>query len=258
MDHRLESERTKVLETRAKRLARVAVVFSVKDCDIGAAQEDGSRVYTVKCNVPRRVRVKQLRNPTALLSGKTYLRAEVEPYEDVDPAEDCSDLERKARTALEGVMRLQAELGDKQPGLRPEVLKDFTFGRDGFWKLVDLWQDFQSHKLVTKRAAWNREMVKKILEYVKANQDSFPDPSEGGELAVPIESLPSNIQNDMKNLQESTTVGVEEFRKRALVRIQAFVQSQSHEERLEMMIETFAEEQYDLAARLALNKIIKK
>merc|ERR1719183_3347096 len=60
-----------------KRFARVAVVFSVSDCDFGAAQ-DGTRVYAVKCDVTRRVRVKQVRNPEDWASKETYLRAEVE------------------------------------------------------------------------------------------------------------------------------------------------------------------------------------
>jgi hypothetical protein len=195
-------------------------------------------------------------NPEAWATKATYLRAEVEPYEDVDLEKDCTDLEERARVALEGVMRLQGE--DEQPGLKAEVLKDFTFGRDGFWKLVDLWQDFQSHKLVTKRALANGEMVKMIMEFVQENKDDIEEAQRNdGEVALEIDSLPLNIQYEVKRFQESTAEGIEDFRKRALFRIQAFVQCRSHEERLQMIIETFEEEEKTLAARSALRGLFK-
>jgi hypothetical protein len=141
--------------------------------------------------------------------------------------------------------------------LTKTVLEDFTFGRDGFWQLVDLWQDFQSHKLVTKRAQANGEMVKMILNYVQANEEDIPSPQNDGEVALEIDSLPSNIQFEVRRFQESTAESIEEFRKRALFRIQALVQCQSHEERLRMLTAIFEGEEKELAARSALRKIFK-
>jgi hypothetical protein len=237
-----------------ERFARVAVEFAVKECDVrDGLAPDGSRGYEVTCNVLRRVRVKSVRNPDAWASKRTYLRADVEPWEDLDEGRDCALLEDRARAALQAVLRRQPE---DAPGLRESVLDDFTFDRDGFWKLVDLWQDFQSHKLCYQRAMANSEMVKMLMKYVEANRDAATQ--QDNEIKLEIDSLPPNIQYEVKQFQERTSEGIEEFRKRALFRIQELVQSRSHEERLRMLTETFEQEEMELAGQSALRNVFKE
>ena len=88
---------------------------------------------------------------------------------------------------------------------------------------MDLWQDFQSHKLCYQRAMANSEMVKMLMKYVEANRDAATQ--QDNEIKLEIDSLPPNIQYEVKQFQERTSEGIEEFRKRALFRIQELVQS---------------------------------
>jgi hypothetical protein len=234
-----------------KRFSNVGTALVVKHCDFGITTEDDTQYPVAQCSVVGRVRIRKVYDARG--NESAHRRAEVEPYDDVGTALGTSDLELRAKAALQRVVALQEK--DDQLGLPEEVVTESTFSEDGLWKFVQVWQDVEILKVFAKHEQLQEGLRPRILEYMRKNQSNVELTLDDGSLTLStnLEALPSDLRQECRmheNFSRQDGVPAEVFNL-----IDAILQSRSHAERLQIFIDAFEEEEKKLAVRAALSNL---
>lgn len=233
------------------RLAKAAVGLLLKEVKDAPP---GSR-HRLVCEhevASRPVRLLNLLNPAAFLSGADFLKAECEEIVDTDSEVDCTAEERKLLNALYEVAALKDRLGDplrrwehgvdaegrpwlvdywELPTITEETVAMADPSRTGFWDLVKVWQGYCERRLVAQRQ--HRERAQASAE--GADQLSATEAAELRRLS----------QQDSEALIESSS--------ELLMRL---LQADAHQQRLALLRSVAEEEAACLAAVLAVKRAV--
>eukprot|EP00854_Cymbomonas_tetramitiformis_P016345 gene16346-19403_t len=231
-----------------------AVVFYLEDLK-EVSQETGDQVkYQCKHLVMERVSIKRIVNPENLSDRSTYLKVVVEPINDTDEAADCSMLEGEVADLFRNIITLQHAVGDYvhfSEELTERVNVDR--GDSGLWSTITLWQDFLQQRLVGRQQQVNQTIQTLITDYL---QEQGVDLTAG--MTIDVNTLPVGLRNELQRVQAEYAEEVQPQLEKAIYPFQLFVQSVSHEERLDMFKEMLQEEKKRLDAKASLKSLFSE
>lgn len=228
------------------RFARVGVVIEVNRIQFGSTSDEGAECIRVDFRVVGRVRVRKVLNPEAFGKESQHFRAQVDAYDDDDMTENAPDLEAQATATLRSLLELEKKKNPR--GLLKDLLKELEsikdLSRDGVWKFAEVWQNYHGIKTIAKRDELKNSLRPQILEYMMSNQsDTDLIPVKGGvALNISLDDLPPNLRKQVNIFEEAMAGGYQTI-PRELRLMQLLVQSQSHAERLRMLINAMEHDQ---------------
>lgn len=232
---------TKDEVTGRYQLAEVGVVFYLDDLQEVSEQTNDEVKYVCTHSVIGRVRLKRVLNPRAFADRSTYLRVEAEDLIDTDLDEDHGDAEERL---MQGVYQVAALQKTAEPTVR--FTEEALIGQNatrgpGFWRLVDLWQEYLGFRIRECQTRFERQLEAKLMAYFEDKKSADPR----GE-------LPEEIQKEIKAMQDELQEEARPLLRAQRHRSQVLVQSDSHADRLRLLQGIVDEDKRRLEARLAI------
>jgi len=237
---------TKDQETGAVKLSEVGVVFYLADLK-EVSEQTGDRIkYQCEHEVIGRVRLKQVLNPRVFADASTYLRVEVEDVIDVDGEANLAETESVVLDDFRQVMSLLQRGGSR---VQKDALQNVNATRgSGFWGLLETWQSYLNQRLQASRLQFEQAVRQTVVKYFQDEQQQLPP-------QISLEDMPPSVQMDIVKLERRFREEAQPLMKVASSLVQECVQSDSHEERLQLLGGAISEEKRRLEAKEALKAV---
>lgn len=246
------------------RFAEIGVVFYLDDLKEVSEQTGDQLKYIGTHSVISRVQIKKVLNPKDGTSRETYLRAEVEEFNDVDEtplaAYTATKAEEEVESKLRKIIELQTKLREN-PNLIM-FIKAFPSTRlgpgtnsktPGLWGTISGWQEFLKQRLAKLIENSNNDIDKQIDSYIQTNG------MEGIKVnqKMAIDDLPPLLRKKIRGTQdrylgEVEAMGGDPYN----INFQILLQTYSYAERLEIFSGILDLEVKRLEARTALQAIL--
>ena len=241
--------------------AEVGVVFYLDDLKEVSEQTQDRVKYVGSHRVIGRIKLDRVLNPSVMSTRQTYLKAQVEDFEDVDEEEISEEEHTKNEELFMELVKAQTDI-DEEPRFTKAVREalDFKKGSSaedkGLWGVILLWQQFLEQRTVVLGQKMQRDIQKGVQDYLKENKLREELISPKGEIR--LEDLPAPLLQEIRAIQ---TRYREELDARdsnpAGSQFQALLQSNSHRERLAIFQSVLAKERKRLQARSLLQSLFK-
>jgi Lon protease-like protein len=233
------------------KLASVAPVFYLEDLKEVSEQTADAVKYVCSHKVIGRVTIKRVLNDAVWRDRSTYLKAVVEPLEDVDDGEDLSVREGSLTERFAGIIDKQTKLGE--PVRFTENLIETLSaerGEDGLWRLAGLWQSLLQNRLSAKESELSNDIQQLLRKYLQQQGQDVQS-----KVTVQFDALPAEIRAEFTRLQQTyreesmTMVG------QTIYPFVLLVQCDSHAERLNVFGSMLEEEEKRLRAKMSLQSL---
>lgn len=213
----------------------------------------GRDVRTYKCTcsgVGRRARLRRILNPSAFARRSTYLRAEVEEFEDTDLGEQgILSVDEEVRT-----LRLMHEVSDLQESsgtqdvsvlLKAEALKKLDAMRGaGFWKAVGIWHAYLTARVQARKVRVNEKRLEELIQQLPLHtlerfHQKLADPAQ----TIQISDLPDELRKEFEMLHKSSPLSPAELEEIDFaLPLQQILQADTEEERIWILQESILRE----------------
>lgn len=245
------------IDAETGRFAEVGVIFYLDELKEVSEQTDDRVKYIGTHSVKGRVEIKKVLNPSAGATRETYMRAEVEEFEDEDEGEGAgADAEKAVADKFIELIDVQTKLGE-EPRFTEAVKTNMQLGpgtgpeERGLWGTVALWQQFLEQRAAVLGQKMQRDIQKGVVTYLKAN--SLQDELVNARGEVRMEDLPAPLLQEIREIQERYRDEIEAADADPYsLNFQKMLQARSHAERLELFGSILDQERKRLAARATL------
>lgn len=200
-----ESEFAVTAVSETGQLAAFGVMFRIDELKDVAEETQNQIKYLARHTVMRRVQIRQLVNPEAMIDTSSYLKAVVVPVEDdADSNEDFSELEADTIESFKDLISLYPNF--KFPDFDGKEI-NASRQNGGLWHFASLWVD----GYWANRALFSQQQLLSQIQQVEGTD------SEMG-------TLKQILDTELRRAQrEQVTLG------------QQLLQSRSHQERLKLL-----------------------
>jgi len=243
------------VDSETGRFAEVGVIFYLDDLKEVSEQTDDRVKYIGQHSVKGRVQIKQVLNPRAGATRETYMKAEVEEFED-DGVGAGDDAEKLVADKFVELIELQAQLGE-EPRFTEAVKSNLRLGPGssaedrGLWGTVALWQQFLEQRAAVMGQKMQRDIQKGVVTYLKTN--SLQDELVNARGEVRMEDLPAPLLQQIRGIQERYRDEIEAMDADPYsLNFQTMLQARTHAERLDIFGGILDQEMKRLAARATL------
>ena len=233
------------------KLAAVAPVFYLEDLKEVSEQTADAVKYVCSHKVIGRVSIKRTLNDSVWADRSTYLKAVIEPLEDIDDDEDLSTREKNLTERFVSIIEKQTKLGEPVR-FTENLISTLSAerGEDGLWRLAGLWQSLLQNRLQAKESELSNDIQQLLRNYLQ-NQGTDMQ----SKVTVQFDALPQEIKNEFTRLQQT-------FREESMAMVGQtiypfvlLVQCDSHAERLNVFGSMLEEEEKRLQAKVALQSL---
>lgn len=243
------------VDSETGRFAEVGAIFYLDELKEVSEQTDDRVKYIGTHSVKGRVQIKRVLNPKVAATRETYLRAEVEMFEDVDGSAG-PEAEKEVEDAFVELVDLQTKLGE-EPRFTDAVKSSLLLGPGtsaedrGLWGTIALWQQFLEQRTAVLGQKMQRDIQKGVVAYLKTN--SLQDELVNARGEVRMEDLPAPLLQEIREIQERYRDEIEAADADPYsLNFQKMLQARSHAERLELFGAILDQERKRLAARATL------
>jgi len=244
------------------RFAEVGVIFYLDELKEVSEQTDDRVKYVGTHSVKGRVKIKKVLNPSEAATRESYLRAEVEEFNDLDGDGAGPAAEKAVEDAFLELVRVQADLGE-EPRFTEAVKSSLVLGPGrseedkGLWQTIALWQQFLEQRTAVLGQKMQRDIQKGVVTYLKDNALQEDLVNARGE--VRMEDLPAPLLQEIRSIQERYRAELEAMESDPYGdNFQTMLQTHSHAERLEIFGGILDKERKRLGARAMLKSMFEK
>eukprot|EP00667_Euglena_gracilis_P013674 EG_transcript_14113 len=218
-------------------VSEVGVLFVVNHCQRVSEEAGKGHRYLCKHEVLKRVRIRRLLNPLAVLDRQRYLRAAVEDLVDADQDGDYSVEEAELSELFREVVRLQHQLDGLE---KVRISRDaaapgnlMTRGDGGaFWESAAAWQTLFRRRWLEKNASLGLAEQALVRSWHRERNLEVPNMAGQG---MPLTALPRDLQGQCRRLQKQFQDEASGLLAQHLWFSQALVQADRHGTRLQML-----------------------
>eukprot|EP00747_Dinoflagellata_sp_TGD_P169202 gnl/TRDRNA2_/TRDRNA2_197569_c0_seq1.p1 gnl/TRDRNA2_/TRDRNA2_197569_c0~~gnl/TRDRNA2_/TRDRNA2_197569_c0_seq1.p1 ORF type:complete len:452 (-),score=77.71 gnl/TRDRNA2_/TRDRNA2_197569_c0_seq1:94-1449(-) len=247
------------IDRKTGRLAETGAILYLDELKEVSEQTADKVKYIGQHTVIGRGKLVKVLNPRASTNRSTYLRAEVVEVDDEQTDVNSTEPEGRLRQLFEDLVDVQEKLGE-EPRFSQEVKARFNFtkgtGKDdrGLWGAIVLWQTFLEQRGTVIQQRMQREIQNEVFKFffnstggdmdslAKAGKQPLPEP-----LSLQINA----IQRKYSEEYEAMNTDPEGLM------FQNLLQSEAHNERLEIFMHMIDKERKRLGARLTLKNMFK-
>lgn len=279
------------IDPKTGRLAEVGVVFYLENLKEVSGQTEDRVKYVGEHRVISRIKLERVLNPSVMKAAPgssghvpqglieksigqvrdTYLKAQVQVFEDVDEEEISEEEHARMVELVTDLVKAQAAT-DENPRFTEGIVEqlDFKKGSDtwvqnitkkdasaeeqGFWKMLLIWQAFLKGRAEVLGQKMQMEIQRRGNEAYRENK--IPKERLSPQGTINLEDLSPELQQEVKAIRTRYEGDVEELvYKPELTHFQATLQSNSHRERLSIFRGIIEGEIKRLQARAALKSL---
>lgn len=249
------------IDQETGQLAEAGVVFYLDELKEVSEQTQDRVKYVGSHSVVGRVKLLKVLNPSVAGTRETYLKAEVEPLEDVGGPASEEEQDAVKQNFL-SIVEAQASLGE-EPRFTQAVKEDLSFDvgtsadDKGLWGTILLWQQFLEQRNAVIGQKMQRDIQKEVVNFLKDN--SIKDELVNARGEIRLEDLPAPLVNEIRSIQnryreELDAMDADPYGQQ----FQRMVQTDSHSERLQIFNAILDTERKRLSARATLQSLFKK
>jgi len=243
------------VDANTGRFAEVGVVFYLDDLKEVSEQTDDRVKYVGTHSVKGRVQIKNVLNPKVGATRETYLRAEVEEFDDEGEGAGA-EAEKEIGDKFIELVDVQSKLGE-EPRFTEAVKSNLLLGPGsgpedrGLWGTIALWQQFLEQRTAVMGQKMQRDIQKGVVSYLKTN--SLQDELVNARGEVRMEDLPAPLLREIRGIQERYRDEIEAMDADPYgLNFQTLLQAHTHAERLTLFGGILDQERKRLGARATL------